>query len=106
MSEKGALRCLEKMTGSPIWQVNPNNQPETAVTALLHVAEDREIVRWIEFPNSVLLFVIVSGILQSGAIYFLGRKRGRCYAVDRVPWSGAERSAWSLEMGRVPEARV
>jgi len=50
-----------RMTILPVLQLNPNSHLEAAVAALLQAAEQPQIVRWIEFPNSVLLFAIVSG---------------------------------------------
>jgi hypothetical protein len=55
---------------------------ETAVATLLEAAEQPEVARWIEFPNSVLLFTVVSGNPQSGAIYWLDRKKGTWYSID------------------------
>ena len=54
----------------------------TAVAALIKVAENVEIVRWIELPASVLLFLLVPGDPDSGAVYVLDRKKGTWYAVD------------------------
>jgi hypothetical protein len=58
-----------KMTITPVLRLNANTHTQDAVAPLLQAAEQPEIVRWIEFPNSVLLFAIVSGNPQSGAIY-------------------------------------
>ena len=38
--------------------------------------------RWIELPASVLLFLLVPGDPESGAVYVLDRKPGTWYAVD------------------------
>ena len=51
-------------------------------TALIKVAENVEIVRWIELPASVLLFLLVPGDPESGEAYVLDRKKGIWYAVD------------------------
>ena len=51
----------------PVVQVDPTIDLQTAVAALLKVAENVEIVRWIEFPPSVLLFLFVPGDPESGA---------------------------------------
>lgn len=122
-----------QMTVSPVLQVNPTDELETAVAALLKAAEQPEVVRWIEFANSVVLFLIVSGNPQSGAIYWLDRKNGTWYFVDfedqeyagynfnqfevllqecsflsLVERPGLLRSGipWRLEVGKVPEARL
>jgi hypothetical protein len=121
------------MTILPVLQVNSNNELETAIEALLHAAEDPEIVKWIEFRNSLLLFAMVPDNSQSGAIYFLDRKNGVWYAIDfddqeyggynlkqfeallqeysflsLIERPGLLRSGlpWRLEMGKGPEARV
>jgi hypothetical protein len=65
-----------QMTISPVLQLEPTSHLEAAVAELLQAAEQPEVVRWIEFPNSVLLFAIVSRNPQSGAIYVLDRKSG------------------------------
>jgi len=52
------------------------------MAALVKVTETVEIVRWIEFPASVLLFLVVPGDSDSGAVYVLDRKKGTWYAVD------------------------
>src|SRR5260370_40464327 len=71
-----------RMTISPVLQLNPKSHLESAVGALLQAAEQPEVFRWIEFPNSLLLFAIVSGNPQSGAIYVLDRKSGVWFAID------------------------
>jgi hypothetical protein len=103
------------------------------VAELLQAAEQPEVVRWIEFPNSVLIFAIVSGNPQSGAIYVLDRKSCTWYSIDfddqeyagytveqfeallkecsflsLVERPGLLRSglAWMLEAGKAPEVSV
>ena len=71
-----------RMMVEPVAQVAPNPNLETAVAALLEAAETAEIVRWVEFPASVLLFLFVPGDPESGALYVLDRKKGTWYAVD------------------------
>jgi len=122
-----------RMTISPIVQLEPTSRLEAAVAELLQAAEQPEVVRWIEFPKSVLLFAIVSGNPQSGAIYVLDRKVGVWYSIDfddeeyggynltqfealvkecsflsLVERPGLLRSClpWTLEMGKPPEVRV
>ena len=71
-----------RMIVEPVVQVDPCVDLQTAVAALIKVAENVEIVRWIEFPASVLLFLLVPGDPNSGAVYVLDRKKGTWYAVD------------------------
>ena len=52
------------------------------VATVIKVADNVEIVRWIEFPNSLLLFLLVPGDPNSGAVYVLDRKSGTWYSVD------------------------
>ena len=121
------------MTISPVLKINPTDPLDAAVAALLRVAEDPVIVKWIEFPNSLLLFAMVPDNLQSGAIYCLDRKRGLWYAIDfddqeygghnlkqfqelleecgflrlvERPGLLCNGLPWRLEMSKAPEARV
>ena len=71
-----------QMMVEPIVQVDPGVDLQTAVAALLKAAENVEIVRWIELPASVLLFLLVPGDPESGAVYVLDRKKATWYAVD------------------------
>ena len=71
-----------RMVVEPVVQVDPGVDLQTAVAALIKVTENVEIVRWIEFPSSVLLFLLVPGDSESGAIYVLDRKNGTWYSVD------------------------
>ena len=66
----------------PVVQVDPTIDLQTAVAKLTNVTENVEIVRWIEFPESVLLFLLVPGDPDSGAVYVLDRKNGIWYAID------------------------
>ena len=71
-----------RMMVEPIVQVEPGVDLQTAIAALTKITENVEIVRWIELPASVLLFVLVPGDPDSGAVYVLDRKKGTWYAVD------------------------
>jgi hypothetical protein len=70
------------MMVEPVVQLGPGIDLQAAVDALIKVAENVEIVRWIELPASVLLFLLVPGDPDSGAVYVLDRKKGTWYAVD------------------------
>ena len=120
-----------RMSVLPIVQLSRDPALETAVTALLKVTETAEIVRWIEFPQSVLLFLVVPGDPESGAVYVLDRKKGTWYfvgfhdehygghRVDQLeslltecgflrlveqPWLLSTRRSWVVEAGKNPEA--
>ncbi len=56
--------------------------PTCKLQSLLRAADQPEIVRWIEFPGLVLLFLFVRGDPESGAVYVLDRKKGTWYMVD------------------------
>jgi hypothetical protein len=70
------------MMVEPVEQVGPGVDLQTAVATLIKVAENVEVVRWIQFPASVLLFLLVPGDPDSGAVYVLDRKKGTWYSVD------------------------
>ena len=81
--------CPERITAmfgqmmvEPVVQLDSGVDLQTAVAELLKLAENVEIVRWIELPASVLLFLLVPGDPDSGAVYVLDRKKGTWYAVD------------------------
>ena len=71
-----------RMTVEPVVQLDPRVDLQVAVAALTKITETVEIVRWIELPASVLLFLLVPGDPESGAVYVLDRKTGTWYAVD------------------------
>ena len=71
-----------RMMVEPVVQVDPGVDLQTAVAALIKVTENVEIVRWIELPASVLLFLLVPGDPESGAFYVLDCKKGTWYALD------------------------
>ena len=71
-----------RMMAEPVVQLDSGADLQAAVAALLKATENVEIVRWIELPASVLLFLLVPGDPDSGAVYVLDRKKGTWYAVD------------------------
>ena len=71
-----------QMVVEPVVQLDSGVDLQTAIAELLKLAENVEIVRWIELPASVLLFLLVPGDPDSGAVYVLDRKKGTWYAVD------------------------
>jgi hypothetical protein len=122
-----------RMMASPVVKVSGDANLQSAISLLLRAAERAEIVRWIEFPDSVLVFLLVRGDPESGAVYIMDRKIGTWYSVDfddkqyggyslsqleqllkechfldlaEHPglWSGSLN--WYVEIGKPPEARV
>ncbi|MGA2687255.1 MAG: hypothetical protein ABSE85_04205 [Candidatus Korobacteraceae bacterium] len=79
-------------------QLDPGVDLQSAVAALIKVAENVEIVRWIELPASVLLFLLVPGDPDSGAVYVLDRKKGTWYAMDFEDEQFGGYSVTQLEM--------
>ena len=71
-----------RMMVEPIVQVEPGVNVQRAIAALTKITENVDIVRWIELPVSVLLFLLVPGDPDSGAVYVLERQKGTWYAVD------------------------
>jgi hypothetical protein len=71
-----------RMMIEPLVQVDPGADLEPAMAALVKLTETVEIVRWIELPASVLLFLLVPGDPDSGAVYVLDRKKGTWYVLD------------------------
>jgi hypothetical protein len=87
-----------QMMVEPVVRLDPGVDLETAIATLIKVAENVEIVRWIELPASVLLFLLVPGDPDSGAVYVLDRKTGTWYAVDFEDEQFGEHSASQLGM--------
>jgi len=87
-----------RMMIEPVVQLDSGVDLQTAVATLIKVAENVEIVRWIEFPASVLLFLLVPGDPDSGAVYVLDRKNGTWYSVDFGDEQFGGYSAGQLEM--------
>ena len=71
-----------QMMIEPVVQLDSGVDLETSIATLIKVAENVEIARWIQLPTSVLLFLLVPGNPDSGAVYVLDRKKGTWYAVD------------------------
>jgi hypothetical protein len=122
-----------RITVTPVVHVGADADLQVAITTLLRAADQPEIVRWIEFPGLVLLFLFVPGDPESGAAYVLDRKKGTWYMVDfeddqfggcsvsqldhllrecrfldllerPALWQSGVR--WYLEPGKLPEARA
>lgn len=69
------------MKAEPILTLeNPPADP--AIAALVAITENAQPMRWIEFPASILLFVMVQGDPESGAFYVFDRKTGTWFWLD------------------------
>ena len=62
------------MKAQPIIRVKPTTVIGEAVDALIAATDKAQVVRWIEFPAAVLLFLVVPGDSQSGAFYVFDRR--------------------------------
>ena len=71
-----------QMMIEPVVQIDRSADLQTAIAALTKVTENAEIVRWIELPALVQLFLLVPQDPDSGAVYVLDRKKGTWYSVD------------------------
>jgi len=71
-----------RMTVEAILTVGPGCDPIAAVHSLVEAAEQVKVAKWIEFPDSLLVFVMVPGDTNSGTAYVLDRKPGVWYWVD------------------------
>lgn len=70
------------MKTQPIIKVKPTTPIGESVSALIAATENAQVVRWIEFPAAVLLFVLVPGDSQSGAFYVLDRRNNTWLWLD------------------------
>lgn len=122
-----------RMIVMPVVQVGADLDLPVAIAPLLQATEQPEIVRWIEFPLALLLFLMVPGDPASGAAYVLDRKKGTWYSMDfedeqfggytsaqleqlirecsflalvECPGLWRDALSWSLESGKSPEACV
>ncbi|HEV2348709.1 MAG TPA: hypothetical protein VG028_02575 [Terriglobia bacterium] len=59
-----------------------HSELDTAVSALLDKTDHPEIARWVQFPASVLLFLVIPGDPEGGAFYVFGRKRKTWFWMD------------------------
>ena len=55
---------------------------ESAVARLLEATEQPKVVRWIQFPAAVLVFLLVPNDPESGALYVYDRRRGTWFWID------------------------
>jgi len=75
-------RTFGRMNVDAILSVKRGCDPLAAVRSLVERAERVKVIRWIEFPDSVLVFLMVPGDVTSGSIYVLDRKSGVWYWID------------------------
>ena len=62
------------MKAQPILTLRIGYSLEEGLTSLIEATEGAEVVRRVEFPAAILLFLAVNGDSHSGAFYVLDRK--------------------------------
>jgi hypothetical protein len=67
---------LEDGPGKPVPDLH------SAVARLLELTDYPEVVRWIQFPSALLLFLVVPGDPESGAFYIYDRSHGTWFWLD------------------------
>jgi hypothetical protein len=75
-------RMFGRVSVDAILSVKRGCDPLPAVRALVETAEGAKIMKWIEFPASILVFLMIPGDVTSGSIYALDRKSGVWYWID------------------------
>ena len=63
-----------RMTADRILSVKRGCDPLSAVRALVETAEEAKVMKWIEFPASILVFLIIPGDVTSVAQYVASMK--------------------------------
>jgi hypothetical protein len=70
------------MNVDPILSIARGCDPLAAVRSVVERAEGVKVEKWIEFPDSILVFLMIPGDATSGSIYVLDRKSGVWYWID------------------------
>src|SRR5215469_874419 len=76
------MNMFGRMTVDAILSVGRGCEPLAAVKALIEVAEGATVLKWIEFLESILVFLVIPGDETSGAVYVLDRRSGVWYWID------------------------
>jgi hypothetical protein len=71
-----------RMSAMPLVRLDAGKELEVAVAELLAATDYPEIGRWIQFPRGLMLFLLVPGDAESGAVYVYDRCDGMWYWVD------------------------
>jgi hypothetical protein len=58
-----------RMSAMPFVRLDAGKELEVAVAELLAATDHPEIARWIQFPRGLMLFLLVPGDSESGAVY-------------------------------------
>ncbi len=73
---------VDALTGPQTMGAGDCSDLDKAVSALLDHTDHHEIARWVQFPASVLLFLMIPGDPEGGAFYLFDRKRRTWFWVD------------------------
>jgi hypothetical protein len=76
------MNMFGRMTVDAMLSVGRGCEPLAAVKALIEVAEGATVVKWIEFLESILVFLVIPGDEMSGTVYVLDRKSGIWFWID------------------------
>jgi hypothetical protein len=76
------MKMFGRMTVDAMLTVGARCEPLAAVKALMEMTEGARVVKWVEFSDSILVFVMIPGDAASGTIYALDRKSGAWYWID------------------------
>jgi hypothetical protein len=71
-----------RMSVDAVLSVKRGCDPLAAVRSLVERAEGVKVIKWIEFPDSILVFLMIPGDVTSGSVYVLDRKSGVWYWID------------------------
>ena len=86
-----------RMTVTPVVHVGANADLQVAITTLLRAADQPEIVRWIDFPRLVLLFLLVPGDSESGRpMSWIARREPGIWSISKTTNSVATALASSI----------
>ncbi|HEX5423745.1 MAG TPA: hypothetical protein VFW94_09370 [Candidatus Acidoferrales bacterium] len=58
------------------------NRTDRAVARLLELTDQPRIERWVQFPKALLVFLVVAGDPESGAVYVYDRRAKVWYWID------------------------
>src|SRR5215472_10547564 len=73
---------IGRMSVDAILSVERGCDPLAAVRSLMERAEGVKVEKWIEFPDSLLVFLMIPTDVSSGSIYVLDRRSGVWYWID------------------------
>ncbi len=79
---KRRLGPRERADGVLLFERPPYKQSNETLLLQMKATEQPRVVRWIQFPAAVLVFLVVPGDPESGAFYVYDRRSGTWFWVD------------------------